>query len=102
MLVDPPPLRSEDRSAAEPARRRVIKRKQLTLSIPRLSKPKVQRARSKPKPLAEQPILSNDDAGAEIDLNDPCADLNIGQDIYKWAVVYENQRGCAFAFFTSK
>jgi hypothetical protein len=99
----PPPLRStDDGSAAESARRRFTKGRHLTISIPPFSNLKLRRARDNPRPLAEQHILSgeNDDA-TEISLNEPCIDLNIGHDIYRWAVVYENQRGFAFTTITS-
>jgi hypothetical protein len=97
MLAEPPPLRSEDTSAAESARRRIAKGKHLTVHIPRLSNLKARRGKGKSRPLAEQLILSNDNGATEIDLNNSCVDLNTGQDIYRWAVLYENQRGFASA-----
>jgi Integral peroxisomal membrane peroxin len=99
----PPPLRStDDGSAAESARRRFTKGRHLTISIPRLSNLKVRRAPVNPRALSEQHILSGDnDDATEISLNDPCIDLNIRQDIYRWAVVYENQRGFASITITS-
>jgi hypothetical protein len=49
--------------------------------------------------LEEQTILSNENETAEIDLPDLFPDSDTSQDIYRWAVVYENQRGFALAFF---
>jgi hypothetical protein len=97
MQVEPPPAVSEDDSAAELARRRLLKGKRFHLGLPRVPYLSARRTRSKSQTLEEQTILSNDTA--EIDLRDPLPDLDTSQDIYRWAVVYENQRGFALAFF---
>jgi len=92
MQVEPPPPISEDRSVAELARKRLAKGKQLNLRFSYLN---ARRTRGESRPLSEQPAFP-DDTAEVINLNalhDPWVDLNIGQDIYKWAVVYENQRG---------
>lgn len=95
MQVEPPPPLSEDRSGVDLARKRFFKGKRLKFDIPPFIYFKARRTgdNSKSSPLVEQTILS-DEAG-EIDLSDTCVDLDISQDIYRWAVVYENQRGCA-------
>jgi hypothetical protein len=101
MQIEPPPAISEDTSTAELVRRRLLKNKRLYLGFPRVSFLNTSRTKgtSEPEALAEQTILSND--AAEIDLSDPLPDLDTNQDIYKWAVVYENQRGFALASFVS-
>ncbi|KAI0308199.1 hypothetical protein B0F90DRAFT_1680930 [Multifurca ochricompacta] len=91
MQVEPPPPTLEGSSISESVRRRLINNRQLILAIPRLPDLKAWRARRKSRPSEEQLILSND--MAEIDINVPRADLDFGQDVYRWAVVYENQRG---------
>ena len=93
-LAEPPLPRSEDASAVDPARKRLTKSKPLTLSLPRLPNLRAWWARRRSRIPVEQPIRPDDATLAEIDLNDSFDDLNIRQDIYKWAVVYENQRGC--------
>ena len=100
MQVEPPPAVSEDSSIADLARRRLLKGKRSYLSLPRIPYLTAPRTRSKSQPLEEQTVLSNNTA-AEIDLRDPFSDLDTSQAIYKWAVVYENQRGFALAFFVS-
>lgn len=97
MRVEAPPPLSEDRSGVDLARRRLFKGKRLNLGIPPFTYFKARRTRdiSKSPPLVEQSIRSDD--AAEIDLSDACVDLDISQDVYRWAVVYENQRGCALA-----
>lgn len=92
-LTEPPPLRSEDASAVDSARKRLTKSKRLTLS---LCPPKLRDrwAGRRSRILREQPILADDVTITEIDLNDSIDNLDVRQDIYKWAVVYENQRGC--------
>ena len=97
MQVEPPPAISEDSSAAELARRRLLKGKRLHLGLPRVPYLNAWKTRSKSQALEEQTILSNDTV--EIDLRDPLPDSDTSQDIYRWAVVYENQRGFALAFF---
>ena len=99
MQVEPPPAISEDSSTAELARRRLLKAKRSYLALPRVPYLSAWRTRSKSPSLEveEQTILSNNTA--EIDLGDPFPDLDTRQDIYRWAVVYENQRGFALAFF---
>jgi hypothetical protein len=99
MQVEPPPAISEDSSAAELARRRLLKGKRFHLGLPRVPYLSAWRTRSKSQSpeLEEQTILSNETA--EIDLRDPFPDSDTSQAIYKWAVVYENQRGFALAFF---
>ena len=103
MQVEPPPAISEDSSTAELARRRLLKAKRFYLGLPRVPYLTAGRTRSKsqdPQPREEQTlvtILSNDTAG--IDLGDPFPDLDTSQAIYRWAVVYENQRGFELAFF---
>ncbi len=93
MQVEPPPL-SDDRSTSDLARRHLVKSKRLNFGgIPPLTYLKAQRTRGN---LNSQPSIPSDDT-AEIDLNDTGVDLNSSQDIYKWAVIYENQRGSAFA-----
>jgi hypothetical protein len=101
MQIEPPPGISEDTSAADLARRRLLKHKRLYLGLPRVSFLNALRRREKSEPEApaEQTILSND--AAEIDLSDPLPDLDSSQDTYKWAVVYENQRGFALVSFVS-
>ena len=99
MQVEPPPAISEDASATELARRRLLKGKRLYLGLPHvpyLNSGRTQ-GKSKSRPVVEQTRVSNDTA--EIDLGDPFPDLDAGQDIYRWAVVYENQRGFAPASF---
>ena len=96
MQVEPPPTTSEDSSATELARRRLLKGKRFYLGLPRVPYLSAWRTGSKSQPLEEQTILSNDTA--EIDIRDPFPDLDTSQDIYRWAVVYENQRGFALAF----
>lgn len=96
----PPPPLSDDRSASDLARRHLVKSKRLNFGgIPPFTYLKTQRTRgnlnSRPSTPVEQPTPSDDTA--EIDLNDTGVDLNNSQDIYKWAVIYENQRGSAFA-----
>ncbi len=98
MQVEPPPAISEDDSTAELARRRLVKGKRFYLGLPRIPYLSVWRTRKKSQPLEEQTILSHDET-AEIDLSDPFPDLDTSQDIYRWAVVYENHRGFALAFF---
>jgi hypothetical protein len=95
--VEAPPLLSEDRSGVDLARRRLSKGKRFDLGIPPFTYLKARRTRdiSKSLPLVEQSIRS--DEAIEIDLSDACVDLDINQDVYRWAVVYENQRGCALA-----
>lgn len=95
--IEPPPAVSEDSSAAELVRRRLLKGKRFYLSLPRIPYLSAWRTRSKSPALEEQTTLSNDTA--EIDIRDPFPDLDTSQDIYKWAVVYENQRGSVLAFF---
>jgi len=95
-MQPPPPPLSDDRSASDLARRRLVKSKRLNFGgIPPFTYLKAQRTRgnlnSRPSAPVEQSIPSDDTA--EIDLNDTGVDLNISQDIYKWAVIYENQRG---------
>ncbi|KAH9065751.1 hypothetical protein EDB87DRAFT_1592987 [Lactarius vividus] len=93
-VAEPPPPRLEDASAVDSARKRLTKRAYLTLDLPRIPSLRawwVGRRRS--RALTEQHIRPDDATLAEIDLNDSFDDLNIRQDIYKWAVVYENQRG---------
>ena len=92
-LTEPPPLRSEDTSAVDSARKRLTKSKRLTLSLfpPNLRNRWVGRRSGI---LREQPILADDATIAEIDLNNSFDDSNVWQDAYKWAIVYENQRGC--------
>jgi hypothetical protein len=100
MQVEPPPPISEDRSVAELARKRLAKGKQLNLRFSYLN---AWQTRRKSRPLSEQPVFP-DDTAEVINLNalnGPWVDLNIGQDIYKWAVVYENQRGFARSSFAS-
>lgn len=97
MQVEPPPAVSEDSSGAELARRRLLKGKRFYIGLPRVPYLSARRTRSKSPSLEEQTILSNDTA--EIDIRDPFPDLDTSQDIYRWAVVYENQRGLALAFF---
>ena len=101
MRVEAPPPLSEDRSGIDLARRRLFKGKRLSLGIPPFTYFKARRTRddSKSPPPVEQSIPS--DEAAEIDLSDACIDLDISQDVYRWAVVYENQRGCALASFVS-
>lgn len=99
MQVEPPPPLSEDRSVVDLARRRLTKRKRLNVDIPPFAYLKAWRTRrnSKSRPVIEH---SNSVGGTEIDLSDTCElDLNTSQDTYKWAVVYENQRGFAPAPF---
>lgn len=93
MQVEPPPAISEDDSAAELARRRLLKGKRFYLGLPRVPYLTAWRWRtsSKSQPLEEQTILSHETA--EIDIRDPFPDSDTSQDIYRWAVVYENQRG---------
>ena len=97
MQVDPPPAISEDTSTADLARKRLLRGKRLYLGFPRV--PFLNARRKLSQPLEEQTIrvVSNDTA--EIDLSDPFPDLDTGQDMYRWAVVYENQRGFALASF---
>ena len=97
MQVEPPPAISEDPSAAELVRRRLLKGKRFYLGLPRVPYLSAWRTRSKSQSPEEQTILSNDTV--EIDLPDPFPDSDTSQAIYKWAVVYENQRGFALAFF---
>ena len=97
MQVEPPPAISEDSSAAELARRRLLKGKRSYLGLPRVPYLSAWKTRSKSQPPEEQTILSNEPA--EIDLRDPLPDSDTSQAIYKWAVVYENQRGFGLAFF---
>jgi len=99
MQVEPPPAISEDTSTPELARRRLLKSKGFYLGLPRVPYLNAWRTRAKSRPLVEQTILSND--GEEIDLSDPFQDLDTGQDVYRWAVVYENERGFALASFVS-
>lgn len=94
MQVDPPPAVSEDTSTADLARRRLLRGKRFYLGFPRVP---FLNAWRKSQPLEEQTIVSNDTA--EIDLSDPFPDLDTGQDTYRWAVVYENQRGFALPSF---
>ncbi|KAI9512582.1 hypothetical protein F5148DRAFT_1162639, partial [Russula earlei] len=91
MQVDPPPPISADTSAPDLARKRFSKGKYLNLGLPRFTNLKAWRTRSRSAPLVERTILPNDTA--EIDLGDSGQDFNGSQDIYKWAVIYENQRG---------
>jgi hypothetical protein len=93
-LAEPPPLRSEDASAVELAHKRLTKSKRFTLT--RLPNLRALWTGRRSKALRDQPPLSDDSSFAEIGLNvnDSFDDLNVHQDIYKWAVVYENQRGC--------
>jgi hypothetical protein len=99
MQVEPPPAISEDSSATELVRRRLLKGKRFYPGLPRVPYLSAWRTRSKSQSLEEQTqtILSNDTA--EIDLREPFPDSDPSQDIYRWAVVYENQRGFALAFF---
>jgi len=97
MQVEPPPAVSEDSSIAELARRRLLKGKRFYLGLPRIPYLSAWRTRSKSQSLGEQTLLSDDTV--EIDLRDPFSDSDTSQDIYRWAVVYENQRGFALAFF---
>lgn len=97
MQVEPPPPTSEDGSAIESARRRFVKSKQLNLGLPRFPYLKAGRTSGHSGSLLEHSTLPNDTI--EIDLNDSGADLNTSQDIYRWGVVYENQRGFALASF---
>lgn len=94
-LAEPPPLRSEDASAIDLARKRLTKNKRFPLT--RLPNLRSLWAGRRSRALRDQPTLSDDSSFAEIDLNvnDSFDDLNVHEDIYKWAVVYENQRGCA-------
>lgn len=96
--VEPPPAISEDTSTADLARKRLLRGKRLYLGFPRVPLLNAWR-KSQPPSLAEQTIVSDDTA--EIDLSDPFPDLDTGQDTYRWAVVYENQRGFALASFVS-
>jgi hypothetical protein len=98
MQVEPPPAISEDTSTAELAHRRLLKDKRLYPGLPRVPYLNAWRTKAKSQPLVEQTILSNDDT-TEIDLSDPFQDSDTSQDIYRWAVVYENQRGSALASF---
>lgn len=100
MQVEPPPAVSEDSSIADLARRRLLKGKRSYLGLPRIPYLTAPGTRSKSQPLEEQTVLSNDTA-AEIDLRDPFSDLDTSEAIYRWAVVYENQRGFALAFIVS-
>ena len=97
-LTEPPPLSSGDSSAVDSARKRLIKSKRLTLGLARLPNLRALWAGRTSRILREQSIFPDDTTSAEIDLNvdDSFDDLNVRQDIniYKWAVVYENQRGC--------
>ena len=97
MQVEPPPAVSEDSSAAELVRRRLLKGKRFYLGLPGVPYVSAWRTRSKSPSPEEQTILSNDTT--EIDIRDPFPDLDTSQDIYRWAVVYENQRGFVLAFF---
>jgi hypothetical protein len=97
MQVEPPPAVSEDSSGVELARRRLLKGKRFSLGFPRVPYLTAWRTRSKSPSLEEQTILSNDTA--EIDIHDPFPDLDTSRDIYRWAVVYENERGFALASF---
>jgi hypothetical protein len=99
MQVEPPPAISEDTSTAELARRRLLKDKRLYPGLPRVPYLNAWRTKAKSRPLVEQTILSNDTT--EIDLSDPFQDLDTSQDVYRWAVVYENQRGFALVSFVS-
>ena len=99
MQVEPPPAVSENTSTTDLVRRRLLKGKRLYLGLPRVPFLNARRTRGKSLPLAEQTFVSNDTA--EIDLSDTFPDLDTSQDTYKWAVVYENQRGFAFAPFVS-
>lgn len=103
MQVEPPPPLSEDRSVVDLARRRLTKGKRLNFDIPPFTYLKAWRATRrnlKPQPFVEHSDLSV--CGTEIELGDTCElDLNISQDTYRWAVVYENQRGFAFVPFVS-
>ena len=99
MQVEPPPPLSEDRSVVDLARRRLTKRKRLNVSIPPFAYLKAWRTtrNSNSYPVVEH---STSASGTEIDLSDTCElDLNTSQDTYRWAVVYENQRGFALAPF---
>ncbi len=100
MQAEPPPLRSEDTSAVDLARKRLIKNKHPTpnLSLPRIPNLSSWWPGRRSRILSDQPTLPDDATLTEIDLNDAVDDLNIHQDIYRWAVVYENQRGCELSF----
>jgi len=96
MQVEPPPPLSEDTSVADLARRRLTKRKRPNFDIPPFTYLKAWRTRrnskSRPASVVEHSNLSI--GGTEIDLSDTCElDLDTSRDIYRWAVVYENQRG---------
>lgn len=102
MQVEPPPTLSEDRSVIDLAHRRLAKEKRLNFDIPPFTYLKARRTSRNfdPPPAVEHPNLSV--GGTEIELSDTCElDLNTSQDTYKWAVVYENQRGFALAPFVS-
>ena len=101
MQVEPPPPLSEDRSVVDLTRRRLTKRKRFNVGIPPFAYLKAWRTRrnSNSHPVVEH---STSASGTEIDLSDTCElDLDTSQDIYRWAVVYENQRGFALAPFVS-
>ncbi len=95
MQVEPPPAISEDPSTTELARRRLLKSKRFYLGFPRVPYLSSWRKNGKGQPLAEESALSN--ITVEIDLSGPLPDLDASQDVYRWAVVYENQRGFALA-----
>ncbi|KAI0275062.1 hypothetical protein BC834DRAFT_965503 [Gloeopeniophorella convolvens] len=85
----PPPLESSP--TPEAVQKRLAKH--TTLGIPHLPNVNIWHPRKKSKPPPEHPDLSNDDA-TTIDLIDPSdEDLLVGGDMYRWAIVYENQRG---------
>jgi len=88
--VDPPPPVTEDTSAAALARKRLAKGKRLSLGVPRFPSLRAWRTKSKSSPRQEPTTVSHDTA--EIDLSNPRENSN-DQDTYKWAVIYENQRG---------
>jgi len=97
MPVDPPPLVTEDSAAAALARKRLAKGKHLSLNLPRFPSLKVWRTKS---PREEPAALRVSDDTAEIDLGNLIEDSN-NQNSYKWAVIYENQRGFVLASFLS-
>jgi len=91
MQVDPPPQVTEDTSAAALAHKRLSKGKHLSLSFPRFLK--AWRTKRKPSPREEPATLGLSNDTAEIDLGNLHGDSNNRDTYYKWAVIYENQRG---------
>ena len=104
-IISPPEcMKIDDYAAAEPARQRLIAKPgfRLFASIPNLRRSASSSTKGKRPDTPEEPEdpirVPSIDGDTCIHLDNSAIDESDDTPAYRWAILYENQRGCVFDF----